>query len=99
MRTAATVAFALLLAACGMFDSHVVVKPQTVEVPKDTRAPLPAPLVRECTYAEPDPGCWREGKREFCNEQLLDMRLGYRQALTNCNDDKTALRALGPVQP
>jgi len=92
------IAFAVaLLAGCG--QEHVVVKPQSIEVPKYLRAPLPDKLVRACTYIEPDPVCWRDGHREYCNEQLLEMRLSYRKALANCNDDKTALRALEPVQP
>lgn len=88
---------AALLAGCG--TEHVVVKPQAVEVAKYFRAPLPEKLVHACGYVEPDPACWRDGQREYCDGQLLDMRLGYRKALADCNDDKTALRALEPVQP
>lgn len=87
---------ALLLSGCGLIPTRTVVKPQVVEVSKYVRAPLPAQLVQPCRYAEPDPACWRDGQPEFCNEQLLAMRLDYRHALNKCDDDKTALRALGP---
>lgn len=83
-----------LLAGCG--QEHVIVKPQTVEVAKYTRAALPEKLVRPCTYVEPDAACWRDSQREFCDGQLLEIRDGYRKALSDCNDDKSALRALGP---
>lgn len=86
------------LAGCSWLGrDHVVVKPEPVEVPKYLREPLPAKLVQPCVYAEPDPACWRDGHREFCNRQLLDMRAAYADALAQCNDDKTALRALGPT--
>jgi hypothetical protein len=85
----------MLLAGCAWWpQTRTVVKPQTVEVPKYIRAALPSDLVKACKYAEPDPACLRDGRREFCNEQLLDMRLSYRKALSDCDDDKTALRAL-----
>lgn len=91
----AVVATLLMLAGCGLLpQTRTVVKPQTVEVSKYIRAALPANLTKACKYAEPDPACMRDGQREFCNQQLLDMRLDYRQALSDCDDDKTALRAL-----
>jgi hypothetical protein len=91
-----TIALCILCMLTGCGTEHVVVKPQTEYVAKYYRAPLPEKLTRPCTYVEPDAVCWREGKREFCDEQLLDMRYGYRKALADCNDDKTGLRALQP---
>lgn len=87
---------AVSLSACSWLKPHTVVKPQIVEVTKYQREALPPLLLQPSIYAEPDPACWRDGHREFCNEQLLDMRLGYRHALGSCNDDKTALRAAEP---
>ncbi|MBN8885920.1 MAG: hypothetical protein J0I77_09390 [Rudaea sp.] len=103
MRVARTfvAALAALSAAsvsgCTWFTPRTVVKPETVEVTKYQREPLPPALLQAYIYVEPDPACWRDGHREFCNEQLLQMRLGYRQALSSCNDDKAALRAAGPA--
>lgn len=85
------------LSGCAWFAPRTVVKPETVEVTKYQREPLPPALLQACVYVEPDPACWRDDHREFCNEQLLQMRLGYRQALASCNDDKAALRAAGPA--
>jgi hypothetical protein len=95
MKSILVACLAVALSGCWLLpQTRTVVKPQTVEVPKYIRAALPGNLVKACKYAEPDPACFREGHREFCDEQLLDMRLGYRKALGDCDDDKTELRAL-----
>lgn len=96
------VLFMLLATGCDLLPTRTVVKTETVEVPKYQRAPLPKKLVQPCTYVEPDPACWRadqngNGHREFCNEQLNEIKLGYRNALGECDADKTQLRSLGPV--
>lgn len=88
-----------ILSGCSIFKPHTVVKPEIVEVPRYIREPLPADLVKTCEYAEPDPACWRNDHREFCDEQLLEVRLGYRAKARCDNADKAALRALGPVKP
>ena len=93
---AAALIASIVASGCGLLPTRTVVKPQTVEVSKYIRAPIPEELTRSCTYAEPDPACWRDTHPEFCNEQLLQMRLAYRYVLRRCDDDKTALRALGP---
>lgn len=83
------------LSGCGLLGrDHVVVRPQAVEVPKYLREPLPAKLVQPCEYAKPDPACWRDGHREFCNKQLLQIIDGQDKVLGDCSDDKAALRAL-----
>jgi len=89
----------IALTGCTIFKPHTVVKPEVVEVPKYIREPLPAELVKTCVYVEPDPACWRKDHREFCDEQLLEVRLGYRMKAKCDDDDKAALRALGPVKP
>ena len=87
------------LSGCGLIEKpHVVVKSESVEVPKYLREPIPAKLVQPCEYAKPDPACWRDGHREFCNKQLLQIIDGQDKALIDCSDDKAALRALGPGQ-
>jgi hypothetical protein len=91
------VALALLLAGCAWRSPETIVKTQTIEVPRYVREPIPAPLLRPCRYVEPEPDCLRDGHREFCNGQLLEMRLAYRRALQLCDDDKSALRAAEPA--
>ena len=86
--------FGLLLVLAGCAPAPVV-KTQTVEVPRYVRTHIDASLTAPCVYAEPDPACYVEGKREFCNGQLRDMRTGYRDALMRCNADKAAIRAAG----
>lgn len=95
MRRAALLLVAFLAATVsGCGRERIVVKPVPVEVPRETRRPISPELTRPCRVAEPDAACWEDGRRVFCNGQLAQMRLDYRRALRDCDDDKTALRAL-----
>lgn len=77
------------LSACA---TTPVVRLKTVNVPTYIQTHIDAELLKACSYAEPDPACYRAGKREFCNGQLRDMRIGYRDALARCNADKAAIK-------
>jgi hypothetical protein len=81
--------FATIVAGCATTPA---VKIQTVEVPKYVHAKIDARYLAPCVYAEPDPACFADTKREFCNGQLKDIRLGYRDALNRCNADKAAIK-------
>lgn len=94
MRTFALAILAALCAACVPKPAAVLTRPVTVEVPVPVRTPLPAELVQPCRLVEPDPACWREGQREFCNGQLIAIRDDYRAALRTCDARMTRLRAL-----
>lgn len=90
--TLALMLFATL--AVGCTSPKVITRTQTVEVPMVTRVPIPADLVVPCRVAEPDPACWRDTRREFCNGQLVAIRDLYRAALATCDARMTQLRAL-----
>lgn len=81
------------LVGCGSKPA-VVTRPIAVEVQVPVREPLPAELLQPCRLVEPDPACWREGQREYCNGQLVVIRDDYRAALRTCDSRMTRLRAL-----
>lgn len=79
----------LALAACAAPAPLI----KTVEVPitKYVRQPIDPGLLAPCVYVEPDRACWREGKREFCNGQLVTMLTDYRAAMAQCNAQISAI--------
>lgn len=93
-RIAMLLAIALVLTACATPQPRQIVKAQQVEVTKYIRTPLPAELIQENAYAEPDPACMRDTTRVFCNGQLTQIRIDLREKLNQCNADKAELRKL-----
>lgn len=87
-------ALLVLVGGCDLLRPRVLVKPEVVEVVHEVRTPLPAALVQPRTVAEPDPACWWDTSRVYCNGQLAELRAEYRAALAQCNADKAALRQL-----
>ena len=84
----------LALAACAQCEPRGIVRTQTVYVPTPVHTPLPAALLAPCTFAAPDPACWRDTTREYCNGQLVEIRDGLRAALAECEARMVQLRAL-----
>lgn len=89
-----------ILAAATILAGCTPVAPliKTVDVPitKYVRARIDANLLVPCIVAEPDRACWRDGKREFCNGQLVSMLSDYRAELAACDSQ---IRAIGASQP
>ena len=83
----------LLLAGCASAPK-VITRTVTVDVPVATRVQIPGDLIAPCRVAEPDPACWRDTRREYCNGQLVAIRDMYRAALATCDARMTQLRAL-----
>lgn len=71
-----------------------LIKTINVPVTKYVRQSIDQGLLKQCIVVEPDRACWREGKREFCNGQLTDMRASYAAALAKCNAQISAIRAM-----
>lgn len=94
MRWIFLAALLALAGGCDLLRPRVLVKPEVVEVVHEVRTPLPAALVRPRTVAEPDPACWWDTSRVYCNGQLAEMHAADHAALDLCNADKAALRAL-----
>ena len=77
--------------ALGLCACTPMVKTQIVKVPVYIAQKPDAILLQQCKYAEPDPACWVGGKHQYCNGQLAQMIVGYRDELARCNADKSAL--------
>lgn len=78
----------LLLTAC---TPRVVVKPELIEVPKYIVRPIAPELVAPIDVYWPDPMCFVDGIRVYCNGQLATMLLNYREALEKANADRQTL--------
>lgn len=90
---AASCAAMFAVSGCALTQPKPIVQYKTVEVPTYIHTQIKPDLIKACEYAEPDPACWSGTHREFCNGQLADMLIGYRDALARCNADKTAIKA------
>lgn len=82
----------ILLPACATAPKPIIV-PERIDVPRYIRAPLSPEFVQDRIVAEPDPACWIDTQRAFCNKQIAMMLNDYRAALRQSNIDKAALRA------
>lgn len=70
---------------CGCTPAAPLIKTVDVPITKYVRQPIDPGLLAPCVVVEPDRACWREGKREFCNGQLVSMLTDYRAALAYCD--------------
>ena len=93
---AAAIALTASCAALALLGCTPKTLVRTVPVPvaKYIRAPLPESLIQPCRVIEPDPACWGNQTRQFCNGQMATMLYDYRAALEACDADKTALRSI-----
>lgn len=89
MKLAAAAIATLALAACA--PPAPLIKTVEVQVTKYVRQPVDPGLLKPCAVVDPDRACWREGKREFCNGQLVSMLTDYRAALAACDSQIHAI--------
>lgn len=75
----------LALALTGCAPPAPLIKTVDVPITKYVRQPIDPGLLAPCVVIGPDRACWREGKREFCNGQLVGMLADYRAALAACD--------------
>lgn len=94
IRVLVALASLMCLAGCNEKYSRLVRTPVAVEVPVPVRTPIPAELVQPCRVTEPAPACSIDGRREYCNGQLIAIRDDYRAALRTCDARMTRIRAL-----
>lgn len=94
MHAVTAAAMIVLLAGCS--PAAPLIKTVDVPITKYVRARIDANLLVPCIVAEPDRACWRDGKREFCNGQLVSMLSDYRAELAACDSQ---IRAIGASQP
>ena len=84
---------AVLLAATILLTACAAQPQIPITVTKYVHTPISAQLLQPCSAATPDPACWRDTTRVYCNGQIKDMIADYRDALARCNADKAAIQA------